>query len=485
MCFAIVVGKRASQDGSVLLGHNEQNLGRNIIHYRRIPRRQAQLGELVRLYGGGAIEQVPETYSYLWTESPGLEFSDNCINEWGVAITMNGCPTREDSVQEVIARGDIKEGGLGYLLPRLLAERAQTARQAVDIAGDLVTRCGYTGSGRTAIVADPNEAWVIAFVRGHHFVAQRVPDDAVVLLPNTHIIGADTDLNDKDNVVASRGLVAYATKRGWYDQSSGEPFSFKAAFSLAPAGSMEEAYGICSRQWQTQALVSGQRADLPPIGPLPFAVHPTHKYAVQDVAAILRSHLEDTEFDLTKLQTGGSPHEPEDAIDASFARCACNIATQESVIFQLRSWLPRSIGCVAWRANSVPCTSVYTPWYVHHEEVPKLFHDGADLQTALSLEHHFQPNQTIFQPNEQAAFWPFYQIAHAVNADYARLAPRVRQTWAAFENEELKVQEAVEQIAMDFMQEDAAAARRWLTDYSIGRALQALEKARELALANS
>lgn len=479
MCFAIVVGKDASADGAVLLGHNEQNIGRNIIHYRRIPRRQASPGSRLRLHGGGYLEQAAATHAYLWAESPGLEFSDNCFNEWGVAITCNGCPTKEPTLEEVAARGDIRDGGIGYLLPRLVAERARTARQGVEVIIELVERYGYTGSGRTAIVADAEEAWVVALARGRHYVAQRVPDDAVVLLPNMHIIGVDCDLTDRTNVIASPGLIEHAQRQGWYDPANG-PFSFKAAFALPQAGSMEEAYACCSRQWQAQALVSGQRVELPPPQPLPFAVKPTHKYGIADVAAILRSHLEGTDYDLATSNPGGSPHEKEAEIDTSFARCICNIATQESVIFQLRSQLPPAIGCVAWRALSVPCTSVYTPWYACVEKVPAIYHDGSDVETALSLEHHFHPDPSIFIPNQEAAFWPFYAIAHRVNADYLQLAPAVQECWAAMEQDAWRVQASVEEVALRFYRTDPSLAKRWLTDYSCGKALQALTQAREL-----
>lgn len=37
-CYAVVVGKNASADGSVLLGHNEQNDGVRFLNFRRIPR---------------------------------------------------------------------------------------------------------------------------------------------------------------------------------------------------------------------------------------------------------------------------------------------------------------------------------------------------------------------------------------------------------------------------------------------------------------
>ena len=56
------------------------------------------------------------------------------------------------------------------------------------IVAELVERFGYVHSGRTYVIADPREAWLFAVVRGRRWVARRVPDDRVVVLPNVHII---------------------------------------------------------------------------------------------------------------------------------------------------------------------------------------------------------------------------------------------------------------------------------------------------------
>lgn len=482
MCFAVIVGKNASYDGSVLFGHNEQNCGPNIIHYRRIPRQTYLPGEVVELRGGGTLPQVAETWSFLWAEAPGLEFSDNCFNEWGVAVACNGCPTKEDSLEEVTARGDIQNGGLGHMLPRLVAMRAKTAREAVEMTADLINHIGYTGIGRTMTVADPNEAWVMSIARGRHYLAKRVPDDMVVVIPNMHVIGAEANLDDHQNVIASPGLVEYTIGRGWYDPACG-PFSFKAAFASPQIGSMEAEYGVCSRQWQGQAVVSGERMQLPPSGPLPFSVRPTHKYTVADVACVQRGHLDDTKFDLRPQHESGSPHEIEEDIDGSYARCACNIATQESVVWQLRNWLPPEIGCVAWRATSVPCTSVYTPWYACAEGIPTAYHDDCAPEVAMMLEHHFQPNLALFQPSSNSVFWTFQQLSQLVNENHGRLAPQVTSQWLAFEQHAFDVQAAVEEVACKLLNTDAKLGRQFLSDYTVGKALQAWQQAKELLAA--
>ena len=480
MCFAVIVGKKASADGSVLFGHNEQNAGPNLIHYRHVPRLQHKSNATVMLSGGGLLPQVAETFAYMWVESPGLEFSDNCFNEWGVAIAGNGCPSKEDSLEEVAARGDLVAGGVGYLLPRLIAERSQTARQGVDVAIALIEQFGYSGSGRSMTIADSNEAWVLAVSRGRHYVAQKVPDDAVVLIPNTHIIGSEAKLDDTNNVVASLRIAEYAEERGWYNSSDGGPFSFAAAFGSPQASGMEREWGICSRQWQGQALVSGTRVDLPEGGPLPFAVLPQVPLTVADVAKILRSHQEGTVYDLATESINGSPHEPEEEIDASFARSICNIATQESVIWQLRANLPRELGCIAWRATGVPCVSVYTPWYLAVDQVPAVYHDGASLEEALELAHHFVPHEAIFTPSLENVYWTFQQLAQIAEANYEKNAPLIKAVWRDWEKEQFAWQHSLEQVATDLMQREQGLARHFLASYSVGRALAAWQRACEL-----
>src|SRR5437870_1069552 len=115
------------------------------------------------------------------------------------------------------------------MLRRLMVERSRTARQAVEVAGSLLNRFGYVDSGRTYVVADPNEAWLLAVVRGRQWVAQRVPDDAVVILPNVYITGI-VNFKDRTNWIASPNLIEYAVRRGWFDPKAGKAFDFARVY---------------------------------------------------------------------------------------------------------------------------------------------------------------------------------------------------------------------------------------------------------------
>jgi dipeptidase len=263
-CYAVVVGRAASADGSVLVGHNEENGGQRVLHFHKIPRRQHPPGARVDLQFGGQFDEAPETWAFLWSENPGLAYSDGYLNEWGVAIASDGCRSREDGYDALVARGEIRDGGIGYMLRRLVAQRAKTAREGMELIGQLVERFGYADSGRTYVVADRREAWLVAVVRGRRWVAQRVPDDKVVILPNVYIIG-EVDLDDTANFRASPDLVSYAAARGWFEPER-ERFSFRKAYQsperLAPD----------RRQFRGQEMATGGTWTWPPAEPLPFAV---------------------------------------------------------------------------------------------------------------------------------------------------------------------------------------------------------------------
>ena len=474
-CFTVIVGKNVSSDGSVLFGHNEQNGGRRIVNYCYVPRMKFEPGAMVSLKNGGTLPEIAETYGMLWLQNPGVEFGDSYFNEWGVVVASDSCGTREDSYQELVDRREIKDGGIGYMFRRLIAQRAKTAREGVKIAAELLDRFGYSASGRSYIIADPDEAWVLSVARGNHWIAQRCPDDDVVLLPNIHIIGSEADLNDKENVMASPGLVGYTVRRGWYDPSPGQPFSFKEAFNRPPReGSFADKNGCDPRQWYAQSLVIGKFIELPVKGSLPFSVKPAHKMTVMDVAKILRSHSEGSPFEASDDDRSGSPHLTRGPANI------CSKGTQEGAVYQLRSGLPREIGCLVWRTTAAPCCNVLTPWYLGIIDTPDAFKKEGDVREALSVNHHFDYPQEKMDYDSDFAFDVFNDLENLVDQNYARAMKIVKKVWNPFEKNQFELQPYVEKVALNLYEKDKVLAKQFLTDYTFSRALLALEKTKAL-----
>lgn len=357
------------------------------------------------------------------------------------------CLTREDGYDALVARGEIRDGGIGYMLRRIVASRAKSASDAVQWMGRLVERFGYIDSGRTYAVADPNEAWVVEVVRGRRWVAQRVPDDQVVVLPARHVIG-EINLDDTENFRASPDLVSYAVKRGWFDPGKGKPFNFREVYQTAERTAPDR------RHFRGQEIVTGKTGTWPPAAPLPFAVTPAKKLSVAEIAAFLRD---------------------KDGLAPMFNR-----STQEAAVFQLRGDVPREIGCIYWRTTGRPDLSVLTPWYVGITATPDDYGRHAEPAALLSLSHHFQPSPGAFAPDPRRAWWKFKNLVSVVDEDYAARAPAVRAAWSAMEEGIRTGQGDVEAKAIEIWRQDPQAALAYLTRYCSDLAAEACRQADEL-----
>ena len=434
-CYTVVVGRDASVDGSVLVGHNEQNTGNRFLNFRKVPRLKYDDGAVVNLRAGGHVAQVKETHAFLWSENPGISFSDSYMNEYGVVVVTDGCADRGEDLDKLESQGQLREGGIGYMLRRLVVERAKTARQGVQIAGSIIDEVGYCSS-RTLVIADSKEGWVLSMTRGKQWVAQRVPDDKVVVLPNVYIINK-IDLSDRDNFLASRNLVDYAVEKEWWPAGK-KPFVFSKAYSRPRGGLMD------ARQWRGQCMVTGAEIRREPDRQLPFTVKPAKKLTVKDVVAILRNH-EDVAI--------------------------CRSDIQEGSVFQLRSDLPPEIGCVYWRTSGEPCTSVLTPWYCGITRTPKEYYKPVGVRRQLTLEHHFSDTPGKYDADSDLAWWVFKKLQDRINAQGEEAFDTNRLFWDSFEAGLFARQGGAEEKAIDLYKKDVSLAARYLTEYC-GRVAQ-------------
>ena len=339
------------------------------------------------------------------------------------------------------------------MLRRLIAERAHSAREGVRLAGQLIERFGYVSSGRTYVIADPREAWLLAVVRGRRWVAQRVPDDAVVVLPNVYVI-QQVDLDDRNNFLASPDLISYAAARGWYDPRGNKPFNFRRVYGRPP-------YQPDPRRMRGRQLVTG-RTDEPSGGePPPIGVRPMRPMTVADVTRVLR--------DRALLRDA-----------AGHTRTISTPYAQESAVFQLREGLPREIGCVYWRATAEPAVSVYTPWYLGITGTPAAYFRPGPIDRQLTLEQHFYPPSGTFDEDPQLAWWTFKRLQDWVYEDLPRRLPVARSTWDALDHRLFSSQGTVERRALKLARTDRSMARAYLTRYCEISAEEACQTARSL-----
>jgi hypothetical protein len=94
-CSTIIIGKDASASGCVMVAHNEDDGGNQIVNFYKLPSKDIRQGEFIKFKEGGSEAQASHTVSYLWFEMPGQDFADSYLNEHGVLITSNSCPSKE------------------------------------------------------------------------------------------------------------------------------------------------------------------------------------------------------------------------------------------------------------------------------------------------------------------------------------------------------------------------------------------------------
>jgi dipeptidase len=372
-CFTVLVGRKASADGSVMVAHNEDDRGDIIVNLRKIRARDSGAARKVDLGKGAFYETDGKTAGFLWIEATTQEFADSFINEYGVLVTSDSCPSR-------VAADDYTEGGIGWMLRRLMAEKAASAREAVRLAGELIEKYGYRSSGRTYSIADKNEAWMLAALRGRHWYAQRVPDDEVAVIPNHYTIRGIRP-GDPDHFLGSRDIVEYAAQNGWYDAAKDGPFDFKKAFDR-PSTREPAADGNALRHWRGLSLLTGRTWELG--RDYPFSVKLPKKVNAETLMALLRDHYEGTQYDATDGYKTGTPNRTK-------FRTICTASTINAFVVSLDAKRPEPLSAAIWLAFGKPDTTVFLPLYHGVESLPP----GAGLggtthDDATFYKQHFE-----------------------------------------------------------------------------------------------
>ncbi|MFC2155758.1 dipeptidase [Acidobacteriota bacterium] len=443
-CFSIIAGKFCTVDGSVMIAHNEDDFGINFVNVHKVPPMLHPNEKIIKLKNGAAISEANKTFGYLWFQVPGQEFADTYMNEKGVIIASNQCTSRED-------KGELTEGGIGFMLRRITAQRAGSAREAVKIAGELLSKYGYASSGRTYCFADANEGWILHAVKGKHWVAQRVPDDKIVVIANYYTINK-VDLSDKENFMGSADIIDYAIKRDWYKSGKDKNFDFAQVYSSPK--NLKSMVNIL-RQWRATNLLAKKNYEIDER--FPFSFMPKRKVRLTDLFRVLRDHHEGTEYDLTDDYKKGSPNSTKN-------RAICDESTQYSFVTTLRSDLPAEVANVAWIAFRRPDSNAYSPWYLSITSPPKGYtHGSPDTDTAL--RNHFNWPKSFFKFDPAYAFWNYAKLSDLVDQAYRDRVRHTRKEWKNLENFFLKNQKKKEKEFLYLLKKEKNIAINFITNY--------------------
>lgn len=472
-CTNLIVGKKASVDGSVLVSYNADDYGMfgHLCHY---PAGTHQKGEMRKIFDWdtgeyhGEIPEAPVTYNVIGN-----------INEFQLSIGETTYGGREEMVDTT---GILDYGSLIYVT----LQRAKTAREAISVMTSLVEKYGYCSSGETFSICDPNEAWIMEMMgtgpgsKGVVWVAMRIPDDAICAHANQSRIGK-FDIKDKKNVVCSKNVISYARKMGWFTGRDAD-FSWKNTYARpdfsgrrfcdARVWSFFNHYQKGFDRYLPWALGKDPNAE-----DMPLWIVPDRKLSVHDVQMGMRDHYEGTAMALDTTNVGGGiyqmPYRPtplQFKVDGKTYFNERPISTQQtafSFVSQLRSWMPREIGGVIWFGNDDANMIAYTPVYCGNTVQPECYNTpGADAVTF----------------SDKNAFWVCNWVSNMVYPRYSQIFPELQAVRDSLESSYFARQADFEKKAMNLYATDKPAALRMLNEYSVEKAQQMLAEWKNLAI---
>ena len=455
-CTNLIVGKKASVDGSTIVSYSADSYGMyGFLYHSKAGMHEKD--EMVKIYEWdtgkylGEIPQARQTYNVIGN-----------MNEFQVTIGETTFGGREELADPTAL---IDYGSLIYLG----LQRSRTAREAIKVMTDLVKEYGYYSEGESFTIADPNEVWIMEMigkgpgVTGAVWVAVRIPDDCIAAHANQSRIH-QFDLNDKENVMYSSDVISFAREKGYFTGLN-KDFSFADAYNPLDFGGLR----FCeARVWSYYNMFTDRGNEFLPYiqgeskTPMPLYVKPNRKLSVHDIQTAMRDHYEGTPLDISQDFGAGAYHTPYRLTPLSFSVNGERyfnerpISTQQSAwvfVAQMRDNLPDAIGGVFWFGTDDANMTVFVPIYCCTDLVPPCFDEHIDGAGAESFSF-------------SSSFWVNNWIANMVYPRYDLMIDDVRATQTELENSFRDAQAGIEATASRLAETDLAQAKAFLTNYS-------------------
>ena len=468
-CTGLLVGKKASTDGSVMISYaaDSHGLYGEMYHWPAATWPKGATLDVVEWDTGkplGTIAQVERTYNVVGN-----------MNEHQLAITESTFGGRRELRDTA---GIMDYGSLIYIT----LQRAKTAREAIKVMTDLVAEYGYYSGGETFSIADKQEAWVMEMVgkgpgrKGAIWVAIRIPDDCISAHANQSRI-QQIPFDDKENCLYAPDVVSFAREKGYFKGKDAD-FSFQQAYCPYDFGALR---GCEARVWsffrqydptmdQYTDFIKGD----PTKQPMPLYIKPNRKLSVQDVQQGMRNHFEGTDLDMTK-DAGAGPYKVPyrwrpmtfkvDGVEYTNERA---IATQQTgfvIVPQMREWLPDEIGGILWLGVDDADMAVFNPVYASSVRVPECYRVG---------------NGDLLNFSWTSAFWMHNWVANMAYHKYSFMIQDIRKVQQELENHYQEVIPAIDKAAQELYAKDPKEAVEFLTWFSTSTADNATARWKKL-----
>lgn len=403
-CTTILVGKKASYDGSTMIARNDDSSAGRFTPKKFVvvqPDEQPWIYQSVISHVRVELPENPMRYTAVpnAVEGEGI-WAASGVNEAGVGMTATETITSNPRVlgadplvvyqpaengKEEVPGGIGEEDIVCLVLPYI-----RSAREGVKRLGSLLEQYGTYEMNGIAF-QDHEEIWWLETIGGHHWIAKRVPDEAYVVMPNQ--LGIDSfDLEDafseqkshmcsvdlKEFIDAHHldlsqdGVLNPRDAFGSHDDSD-------HVYNTPRAWFMERYFNPSTCKWD------GPDARYTPVSDdIPWCMVPEKKITVEDVKYVLSSHYQGTAYD--PYASYG---------DRSMRGAYRSIGINRNdfcALIQMRPEKSADCSTIEWLAFASNAFNVLAPFYADVEETPEYL---ANTTKEVSTDNFYWTSRMI------------------------------------------------------------------------------------------
>ena len=450
-CCGFIIGRQLTKDGTTLFGRTEDypyypNGGKHNKNYVVVDAKNYKEGDQLEDESNGftyphAASEMKYTATYDSARGDGSNgaFGEHGFNEAGVSMTstVTAIPNKKVLKTDPLTEKGIPEAAmLDVVLPRV-----KSAREGVEFLAKVIEEKG-SAEGNVVVFADQKETWYMEILSGHQYVAVKVPEDKYAVFANTYYLG-HVDLNDKENVIASKDVEKVAKESGNY--KTDKDGNFHIAKSYGPEkyaeGDRSRTYaGITLLDPDSKVTYEDDEYEL-----FRSPTDPNKKYTLEDAFALQRNRFEhlngrfvpDDQIGVKKQGDDGS----NDTVRKDQYKYALgNENVIDAHVYQINPNLPKTFGGTVWLGMGPSRNTPYVPFYGNVKDTYKAF----------------KPQTATYDPNSW--YWTVWHIDQMAINNQDLFGKSIQNHWKALE-EQLIIEQKVSDAKYAALKADEAAAK--------------------------
>ena len=450
-CCGFIIGRQLTKDGTTLFGRTEDypyypNGGKHNKNFVVVDAKNYKEGDQLEDESNGftyphAASEMKYTATYDSARGDGSNgaFGEHGFNEAGVSMTstVTAIPNKKVLKTDPLTENGIPEAAmLDVVLPRV-----KSAREGVEFLAKVIEEKG-SAEGNVVVFADQNETWYMEILSGHQYVAVKVPEDKYAVFANTYYLG-HVDLNDKENVIASKDVEKVAKESGNY--KTDKDGNFHIAKSYGPEkyaeGDRSRTYaGITLLDPNSKVTYEDDEYEL-----FRSPTDPNKKFTLEDAFALQRNRFEhlngrfvpDDQIGVKKQGDNGS----NDTVRKDQYKYALgNENVIDAHVYQINPNLPKSFGGTVWLGMGPSRNTPYVPFYGNVKDTYKAF----------------KPQTATYDPNSW--YWTVWHIDQMAINNQDLFGKSIQNHWKALE-EQLIIEQKVSDSKYAALKADEAAAK--------------------------